>query len=146
MTKPLNGGYVGHKMSKRAYSAIQHGEVPLSKLTNKKLQKAGIGHSINFVRWLCKKGYINPTSKHHCGNPPILTSFFHPKSIARQLESLNIEALLELWKRKAYFRTFDCCQKFNATRSNIHIRNPGEKELQYYVRCPICGKEFDWEG
>jgi hypothetical protein len=98
MAKPLNGGYIGHKMSKRGYSAIQHGELPLSMLTQNKLKKFGIQHSLSFIRWLCKKGYIKPTSRHHRGNPPTLTRFYHPKRIARQLESLPVERLLEEWK------------------------------------------------
>ena len=32
------------------------------------------------------------------GNPPTLTRFYHPKRIARQLESLPVERLLEEWK------------------------------------------------
>nr|WP_319775985.1 hypothetical protein [uncultured Sphaerochaeta sp.] len=98
MAKPLNGGYIGHKMSKRAYSAIQHGEIPLSMLTRRKLQKAGVCHSLAFIRWLCKKGYIKPTSRHHRGNPPTLTRFYHPKRIARQLNALPVDRLLEEWK------------------------------------------------
>ena len=46
MAKPLNGGYIGHKMSKRGYSAIQHGELPISMLTQNKLKKFGIQHSL----------------------------------------------------------------------------------------------------
>lgn len=144
MAKPLNGGYMGHKMSKRAYSAIQHGEIPLSMLTNRKLQRAGVFHSLSFIKWLCKKGYIRPTSRHHRGNPPILTRFYHPKRIARQLENLPVERLVGEWKDKRYGREFHCCKTFVATRADIHIRNPGDSDLQYYVRCPHCGKEVAW--
>lgn len=98
MGKPLNGGYVGRKMSKGAYNALQCGELPLSMLTQKKLLKVGIGHSLSFIKWLCKKGYIKPTSRHHRGNPPTLTRFYHPKLIASRLRVLPIEELLEEWK------------------------------------------------
>lgn len=145
MAKPLNSGYVGHKMSKRAYSALQHGEVPLSMLTQHKLQKAGINHSLSFIKWLCKNGYIRPTSWHHRGCPPTLTRFYHPKRIAKQLESLPVERLVGEWKDKRYGREFSCCKTFIATRTDIHIRNPGDDELQRYVRCPYCGREFEWE-
>jgi|BioPla2DNA2_1021312.scaffolds.fasta_scaffold08430_4 hypothetical protein len=98
MGKSLNAGYIGRKMSKRGYEALQKGELPLSMLTQKKLLKVGIAHSLSFIRWLCKRGYIKPTSWHHRGNPPTLTRFYHPKRIARQLESLPVERLLEEWK------------------------------------------------
>ena len=145
MAKPLNGGYVGHKMSKRAYSALEHGEVPLSMLTQNKLRKVGVEHSLCFIKWLCKKGYVRPTSWHHRGNPPILTRFYHPKRIARQLENLPVERLLGEWKGKRYGKSFSCCKEFTATRADIHIRNPGGDVFQYYVRCPLCGREFDWK-
>ncbi|HKM07793.1 MAG TPA: hypothetical protein VJ869_12500 [Sphaerochaeta sp.] len=97
MAKPLNHGYVGHKMSKRAEKAIRHGEVPLSMLTQRRLDRAGIPHSIRFVKWICRQGHIRYASRHHRGNPPILTRFYHPKHIARQLEDLPMDELLDQW-------------------------------------------------
>lgn len=97
MAKPLNSGYVGRKMSKGAHKAMQFGEIPISMLTARKLQKVGVQHSIRFIKWLCKKGHIKPTSWHHRGNPPTLTRFYHPKHIARQLNRIPVEALLEEW-------------------------------------------------
>ncbi len=98
MSKRLNKGYVGNTMSRRAYQAIKAGELPLSMLTKRKLEKAGIEHSLLFIEWLCKNRFIRPTSWHHRGNPPILTRFYHPNDIARQLRYLNIETLLGEWK------------------------------------------------
>lgn len=98
MAKPLNKGYVGHRMSRRAYMAMQKGELPLSMFTRRKLAKVGVEHSLSFVRWMCKNGYIRPTSRHHRGNPPTLTRFYHPKHVAKQIRALPIECLVKEWK------------------------------------------------
>ncbi len=96
--KNLNRGYVGRKQSKRADIAIKNGECPLSMLTRRKLDRHGVSHSAAFVVWLCKQGYIRYTSRHHRGNPPVLTRFYHPADIRRQLECLAVDLLLEEWK------------------------------------------------
>lgn len=98
MAKPLNSGYVGRRMSRRAYEAEQRGECTLPMLTQRKLERHGIHHSLNFVRWLCRRGYIRPCGEHHKGNPPHLARYYHPRHIARQMENLAIGLLLDEWK------------------------------------------------
>jgi len=93
----LNRGYVGRSQSRHADQAIRNGELPLSMLTKRKLERNGVTHSPSFIVWLCRQGYIRCTSRHHRGNPPILTRFYHPADIRKQLEHLAVDCLLGEW-------------------------------------------------
>lgn len=106
MARNMNSGYVGRYQSRRAEKAIRGGEYPLSMITTRILQKAGIDHGKQFIVWLCREGYIRPTSHHHRGNPPVLTRFYKMSSIKGQLECLAVDMLLDewmgTWKPKGY--------------------------------------------
>lgn len=97
MAKNMNSGYVGRRHSKRADKAIENGELPLSMITRKRLEKAGITHSPQFIAWLCRGGYLKPTSYHHRGNPPTLTKFYRLDGMKSQLECLAVDMLLDEW-------------------------------------------------
>ena len=98
MARNLNSGYIGRYQSKRAEKAIRNGEFPLSMVTRSRLQRAGIDHSPAFIKWLCRQGYLRYSSRHHRGNPPILTCFYKLSSIRAQLDCLAIDLLLSEWK------------------------------------------------
>jgi hypothetical protein len=77
---------VGRKQSKRADTAIKNGECPLSMLTRRKLDRHGVSHSAAFVVWLCKQGTSGTQAVTIGATLPVLTKFYHPADIRRQLE------------------------------------------------------------
>lgn len=91
-------GYVGNRMSKNAYRAHQRGEFPLSSINAKLLRTYNFDYSVAFFKWMCKRGYIRPTSFHHTGAACQMTRFYSANTISNIVDKYNLPLLYDMYR------------------------------------------------
>lgn len=96
----MNNGYIEKRMSKNAYAAHIRGEFPLSKVNTKLLRENGFNYSVEFFKWLCKKGYVKPLGFHHTGAAMNMTRFYSLSTVEFIVEKYNLDTLHEMYLKK----------------------------------------------
>lgn len=90
-------GYIGRRMSKNALKAHQKNQFTISQVNHDLLRTNGFEYSVQFFKWLCRKGYIRPVAYHHTGAAPRMTNFYSPETIIYVAEKYNLSMLYKLY-------------------------------------------------
>lgn len=93
----MNDGYIDRKMSKNALSAHERGEFPISKVNARLLSENGFDYSVEFFKWLCKKGYVKPLGFHHTGAAARMTKFYSLSTVRFVVEKYNLDILYKMY-------------------------------------------------
>lgn len=93
-------GYIGRQMSINAKKARDKGMIVKSEINSTLLKELGFNYSVNFFKWLCKKGYIIPKEVHHTSASFRSTVYLDKSSILFAVDKYNLELLYRIYLEK----------------------------------------------
>ena len=88
-------------MSNNAVAAYDYGVKPLSQITRADLQDAGLAITLQFAKWLAKRGHWRSYEWHHSGGTYFnRVKFYDPRHLAELVEDgdLDLVTLQELFQ------------------------------------------------
>lgn len=136
-------GYIGRRMSEKAYKAYKKGLLPRSKFTKKILKENGWTYSVLFFNWLCKEGYIVPLEYHHTTPMIKCTPFYALNTISYVIDKFDLESLYEVYLHKSTMR--DILRKKGVQRVKILVsRTIMGTKSDVYLDCLLYNNLYWW--